>query len=257
MDKKKKLTIAGISGAIVLIIGIIAGIVLSKGDKGGEESTLQPPKVVDNNQRGDEELLGHEGPSETNKGPHGSTEERFIGSWTEQAEELTVVISKNDDGTYSFTFSSSTQEGGQSEVASGTVEADNSTLEFKVISGSTPYKGSHKYKVQEKGYDFYLVLDSGSNEKWFRYNEQYSSSYRIPGLDSALEEGQIVPGGEVIEVDPNKPDEVIPGLTPDQIEINDPDGDDLVEDGAEPVEDENEDNGEDNEDNESEDQPEE
>ncbi len=227
MDKKKKITIASAAAAVVLIIGAIIGIVVSKNNKGNESDPLPQPKVVDNNQRGTENMIGHNDTDGSGKtGPHGATEEKFIGSWSAVDDGTYLVISKNEDGTYNFSIEPPEQiadsngniKDNTEKPASGTVNASNTSIEFVVSEGETKYSGTHKYTVKEKGYDYYLVLDSKTE---FKYNEQFSSAKRIPGLDSSIEDGRIVPGGEVIEVDPNNPGSEVPGLTPEMLEVPD------------------------------------
>lgn len=218
MDKKKRVTIiASISAAVVLVLGAIIGLVFLKGDKDDKNSSLPGPKIVDNNQRGTESVMGHNGTdgSETS-GPHGATDEKFIGSWLNEDDEAKLSISKAEDGTYTFLISKPEQimnDSGElienpDKGCSGTVSADNSSMEFTTTDGTAYFEGVQKYKVDKKGYSYYMTI----GDKTFRYSEQYSSAYRIPGLDESLEQGRIVPDGEVIDIDPNG-GEVLPGVS--------------------------------------------
>lgn len=218
MDKKKKVTIiASISAAFVLVIGAIVGLVFLKGDKDDKNSSLPGPQIVDNNQRGTESVMGHNGAEGSEaSGPHGATDEKFIGSWSNEDDGANLTISKAEDGTYTFVISKPEQimnDSGQiienpDKGCAGTLSADNSSMEFTTTDGDAYFTGVQKYKVTEKGYSYYMTI----GDKTFRYNEQYSSAYRVPGLDESLEQGRIVPDGEVIDIDPNG-GEVLPGVS--------------------------------------------
>ena len=228
MDKKKKIIIGSISSAVVLILAIVIGIVVGNNSKNNKDDTSLPaPKIVDNNQRGTEEMLGHnDGDGSGKAGPHGSTSEKFIGSWIDMDNGHTLSIAKNADGTYTFVDDGTTKvnetagtiEYDEKNIFTGTVNASDYEIEFVDESGNSIYNGTHKYEVSKSGYDYYMTLDKKIKLK---YNETFSSGYRIPGLDQSLADGKIVPGGEVIEIDPNNPNSEIPSI-PDSM-FDDPD----------------------------------